>query len=192
MPPIAFRNELLSGGKELFYSEIMEKKREEKACVFNITGGSSQIMPNLTEMVQNFYVDGSGVAVMKEYGMVSVRKRVTVPDDMESSEKGTESLKLAEGELRIYYADDASLNAFIIRVGACKDAAELANLVVGDMMEHTIMNGNIAVKSHFIEALLVFVHFTKGSSVSNVRQQIRKSMVVSGAKKKGTDSIRGK
>lgn len=188
MPPIAFRNELLSGGKELFYSEIMEKKREEKACVFNITGGSSQIMPNLTEMVQNFYVDGSGVAVMNEYGIVSVRKRVTVPDDMESSEKGTESLKLAEGELRIYYTDDVSLNAFIIRVGACKDASDLANLVVGEMMEHTIMNGGIVVKAHFIEALLAFVHFTKGSSVNNIRQHIRKFMDMFGIKKGGKDS----
>lgn len=94
-------------------------------------------------------------------------------------------MKLAEDELRIYYADDVSLNAFIIRVGAYKDAADLVNLVVGDMMEHTIMNGGIAVKSHFIEALLVFVHFTKGSSVSNVRQQIWKSMEGAGAKKGG-------
>lgn len=163
----------------------MENKREENACVFHITGGNNQIMPNVTEVVQNFYVDRSGMAAMKEHGMVSVKKKVLAPTDMKSSDQRAESLKLAEGELRIYYADDVSLNAFIIRVGACKDAADLANLVVGDMMEHTIMNGGIAVKAHFIEALLVFVHFTKGSSVSNVRQQIRKSMEVSGAKKGG-------
>lgn len=162
----------------------MENKREENACVFHITGGNNQIMPNVTEVIQNFYVDRSGAVAMKDYGMVGARTQVHKGADVEPVDKEAESLKLAEGELRIYYADDASLKAFIVRLGACKDAADLANLVVSDMMEHTIMNGNIAVKSHFIEALLVFVHFTKGSSVSNVRQQIRKkSMEVTDAKK---------
>ena len=176
----------------MFYSEIMENKREKNACVFHITGGNNQIMPNVTEVVQNFYVDSSGLAAMKEYGMFSVKKRVPAPADMNHSDRKAESLKLAEGELRIYYSDDVSLNAFIVRVGACKDATDLANLVVEDMMENTIMNGGIAVKSHFIEALLVFVQFTKGSSVSNVRQQIRKSMEASDAKKGKADSDRGK
>ena len=167
----------------------MENKREEKACVFHITGGNNQIMPNVTEVVQNFYVDRSGVAIMKERGVAGVRKKVHTVAGVEFSDRRAESLRLAEGELRIYYADDVSLKAFIVRVGACRDAADLANLVVSDMMEHTIMNGDIAVKSHFIEALLVFVHFTKGRSVSNVRQHIRKkSMEAFGAKKGRTDA----
>lgn len=170
----------------------MEKKREKNACVFHITGGNNQIMPNVTEVVQNFYVDRSGIVAMEDYGTRSVKRKVPVSAGMKPSDRRAEILKLAKGELRIYYADDVSLNAFIVRVGACKDVADLANLVVSDMMEHTIMNGDIAVKSHFIEALLVFVHFTKGSSVSNVRQQIKKSMEVSGIKKGGMDLIRGK
>lgn len=176
----------------MFYSEIMENKRKENACVFHITGGNNQIMPNVTEVIQNFYVDPSGLAALEEYGVVSVRKRVAAPAYAETPDREGERMRLAEGELRIYYADDVSLNAFLIRVGACKDAADLANLVVGDMMEHTIMNDVIAVKSHFIESLLVFVRFTKGSSVSNVRQQIRKSMEVFGARKGGADPVRGK
>lgn len=167
----------------------MENKREEKACVFHITGGNNQIMPNVTEVVQNFYVDHSGLAALADHGMMSVKKRVHPPADVKCADPcadpRAETLKLAEGELRIYYADDVSLNAFLIRVGACKDAADLANLVVGDMMEHTIMNEGIVVKSHFIEALLMFAQFTKGSSVSNVRQHIRKSMKVFRAKKGG-------
>ena len=142
-------------------------------------------MPNVTEVVQNFYVDPSGAIAMKDYGIVSARTQVPEGADAEPVDKEAESLRLAEGELRIYYTDEASLKAFIVRLGACKDAADLANLVVNDMMEHTIMNGNIAVKSHFIEALLVFIHFTKGSSVSNIRQQIRKKVNGSARRKEG-------
>lgn len=165
----------------------MENKREENACAFHITGGNNQIMPNLTEVVPNFYVDRSGAATMKEHGVVSIRKKVHTVADVEPSDRRSESLKLTEGELRIYYVDDASLKDFIVRLGVCMDAADLPNLVVSDIMEHIIMNGDIAVKFHFMEVLLVFAHFTKGSSVSNVRQQIRKkSMKVSSAKQGGT------
>lgn len=166
----------------------MEKKKEENACVFYITGGNNQIMPNVTKVVQNFYVDRSEMDAMKEHEMESVKKREPVPVETKSSDQKADDLKLAEGELRIYYTDDVSLNAFIIRVGACKDASDLANLVVGEMMEHTIMNGGIVVKAHFIEALLAFVHFTKGSSVNNIRQHIRKFMDMFGIKKGGKDS----
>ncbi len=172
----------------MFNSEIMEKKKEENACVFYITGGNNQIMPNVTKVVQNFYVDRSEMDAMKEHGMESVKKREPVPVETKSYDQKADDLKLAEGELRIYYTDDVSLNAFIIRVGACKDASDLANLVVGEMMEHTIMNGGIVVKAHFIEALLAFVHFTKGSSVNNIRQHIRKFMDMFGIKKGGKDS----
>ena len=87
----------------------MENKREEKACVFHITGGNNQIMPNVTEVVQNFYVDRSGVAIMKERGVAGVRKKVHTVAGVEFSDRRAESLRLAEGELRIFYAVDVSL-----------------------------------------------------------------------------------
>lgn len=171
----------------------MENKREKDACVFHITGGNNQIMPNVTEVVQNFYGDQFGEAAMKEGQPGEGDKKVRLSDSEASEDVEPDSLAIAEGELRIYYADDVSLKAFIVRIGACKDATELANLVVNDMMEHTILNGVIAVKAHFIESLLVFAHFTKGSSVSNVRQQIRKKTIaVSGAGKDRVESIRGR
>ena len=188
----------------------MENKREKSTCVFRITGGNNQIVPNATEVVQNFYGDQFGEAALKGsqpeaskdvskhalcFGQthgaaptatVGADPRVrpaikrtfdTPPSDGEApEEEEPDSLRLAEGELRIYYPDDVLLKAFIVRIGSCRDAADLANLVVGDMMEHTILKGDIAVKSHFIEALLMFVHFTKGSSVSNIRQRIRKQV----------------
>lgn len=100
--------------------------------------------------------------------MVGVRKNEYAASSMEPSSD------VAESELRVYCSDNASLETFVVRIGACRGAASLANLVVSDMMEHTILNDETIVKGHFIEALLVFTHFTKGNSVSNVRQQIRK------------------
>lgn len=161
--------------------------------MFHITGGNNQIMPNAGGLVQYFYGDQFGEAAMKNGQPGDGNMKLRQLENEEPEDEEPDSVMVAEGELRIYYTDDASLKDFIIRIGACKDAADLANLVVNDMMEHTILNGEIAVKSHFIEALLVFAHFTKGSSVSNIRQQIRKkSQEVFRQGKDKPDSIRGR
>lgn len=154
----------------------MDNKKKENACVFHITGGNNQILPNVTEVVQHFYVDRSEMVAMEDFSRVR--------PCVEPMDSHARRVMLAEGELRIYYEDDALLDAIIVRLGACRDAADLANLVVNDMMEHTIISIDIAVKSHFIETLLVFVRFTKGSSVSNVRQHIRKKSIEMARKRK--------
>lgn len=154
----------------------MDNKKKENACVFHITGGNNQILPNVTEVVQHFYVDRPEMVAMEDFSRVR--------PCVEPMDSHARRVMLAEGELRIYYEDDALLDAIIVRLGACRDAADLANLVVNDMMEHTIISIDIAVKSHFIETLLVFVRFTKGSSVSNVRQHIRKKSIEMARKRK--------
>lgn len=171
----------------------MENKKEEKSCVFHITGGNNQIMPNATEVVQNFYGDQFGKAALKAGQSMDGDNKAQLSESEKPKVEVPDSLSIAEGELRIYYPDEASLHAIIARIGGCKDAADLGNLVVNDMMERTILNEAIAVKAHFIEALQMFIHFTKGSSVNNIRQQIRKQ--VSSMPPKGkelSDSIRGR
>lgn len=176
----------------------MENKKENNSCVFHITGGNNQIMPNATEVVQNFYGDQFGEAALKAGHSMDGDNEAQlsdggVPEKEESGGEVPDSLSIAEGELRIYYPDEASLHAIIARIGGCKDAADLGNLVVNDMMQNTILSDGIAVKTHFIEALQMFIHFTKGSSVNNIRQQIRKqasSMPPKG--KELSDSIRGR
>ena len=171
----------------------MENKREKTTCVFHITGGNNQILPNATEVVQNFYGEQFGEAASKGGQSRDGGTKAQTSESEESEDDEPDSLTIAQGELRIYYPDDTLLEAIIVRIGSCKDAADLANLVVNDMMEHTILNDGIAVKAHFIQALQKFVHFTKGSSVSNIRQQIRKQ--IQGMPQRGkdsSDSIRGR
>ncbi len=150
-------------------------------------------MPNATESVQNFYGDGFGGVALKTGHSVGSGTKVHSSEGEESDDEEPDSLMIAEGELRIYYQDGALLKAIIVRIGNCKDASDLANLVVNDMMEHTILNDGIVVKTHFIDALRVFIRFTKGSSTSNIRQHIRKQIVEGHQRgKEMSDSIRGR
>lgn len=150
-------------------------------------------MPNATESVQNFYGDGFGGVALKTGHSVGSGTKVHSSEGEESDDEEPDSLMIAEGELRIYYQDGALLKAIIVRIGNCKDASDLANLVVNDMMEHTILNDGIVVKTHFIDALRVFIRFTKGSSTSNIRQHIRRQIVEGHQRgKEMSDSIRGR
>ncbi|WP_455668098.1 hypothetical protein [Phocaeicola sp.] len=171
----------------------MENKREKTTCIFHITGGNNQIMPNATESVQNFYGDRFGGVALKTGHSVGSGTKVHSSEGEEPDDEEPDSLMIAEGELRIYYQDGALLKAIIARIGNCKDASDLANLVVNDMMEHTILNDGIVVKTHFIDALRVFIRFTKGSSTSNIRQHIRRQIVEGHQRgKEMSDSIRGR
>lgn len=150
-------------------------------------------MPNATESVQNFYGDGFGGVALKTGHSVGSGTKVHSSEGEEPDDEEPDSLLIAEGELRIYYQDGALLEAIIVRIGNCKDASDLANLVVNDMMEHTILNDGIVVKAHFIDALRVFIRFTKGSSTSNIRQHIRRQIVEGHQRgKEMSDSIRGR
>lgn len=174
--------------KNHYCFETMGNRKEHSTCVFYITGGNNQILPNVTHVIQNFYGDQFGDAALRaSEPAVSVVSTSLSSDGEVPSEEVSDRRAIAEGELRIYYSDDASLQSIIGRIGNCRDASDLANLVVYEMMEHTILNSVIALKTHFIEALVVFIHFTKGSSVSNIRQHIRRQ--VSFALRQGKGSL---
>lgn len=161
----------------------MKRKNEKTRCVFHIAGGNNQILPNVTSVVQNFYGDCFGEAVL-EAGPLGAGK-VPAPLTEDKENKESDKVIIAKGELRIYYPDKSLLQAIVIRLSNCKDAADLANLVVNDMMEHTILNEDIVTKSHFIKTLQELTCFTKGSSVSNIRQQIRKQVMLPHKKGEG-------
>lgn len=133
-------------------------------------------MPNATEVVQNFYGDQFGKAALKAGYSKNEDRKIQWSKSEKPEEGVSDSLLIAEGELRIYYPDDTAFHDIIARIGGCMDAADLANLVVNDMIEETILTDNLAVKAHFIEALQMFTHFNKGRSVNNIRQQIRKQV----------------
>lgn len=138
-----------------------EKKKQRNAAVanviININGGNNQILPNATEAVQNFY-DAEFVHSKKQDSLV----------------EEDEAVRIARGTLCIYYSDEAELNDIIARIGDCRSASDLANLVVNDIHKHTILTSERMVSKDFIEALQQFLTFKSGTSAGNIRTQINK------------------
>lgn len=185
-----------------------EEKKTGLVCI-NIYGGNQQIMPNATHAVQKFNIQY--INCRPEEGGLSeefLQKMVNMSDcgitmygeNAETEENGTEETHThteetcqhteeaytrmeALKELSVYYPDDTLLQAFVLRIELCRDALSLANLMVNDMMRHTILDEAIAVKKRFITAMLFFARFPKGRSVNNVRQLIKKQITASHPKK---------
>ena len=78
-------------------NETKESQNTARASVvINIHGGNNQILPNATEVVQNFY--GAEFAHVR-----------TQNNGMEEKEED-EAVRIARGTLCIYYSDDWELN----------------------------------------------------------------------------------
>ncbi|MCD7924783.1 MAG: hypothetical protein LUI85_08820 [Bacteroides sp.] len=127
--------------------------------IININGGNNQILPNATGAVPNFY--GTEFAHAKML-------------DGLAEEDEDEAVHIARGTLSIYYSDAAALNDIIRRIADCRNASDLANLVVNDMHKHTILTFERMVSKYFIEALQQFLTFKSGASTGNIRTQINK------------------
>ena len=87
-------------------NETKESQNTARASVvINIHGGNNQILPNATEVVQNFY--GAEFAHVR-----------TQNNGMEEKEED-EAVRIARGTLCIYYSDDWELNDIIRRIADC-------------------------------------------------------------------------
>lgn len=126
--------------------------------IINIHGDNNQILPNATEAVQNFYATGFSHDKKQEC----------------LKEEEDEAVRIARGTLCIYYSDEVELDGIIARIGDCRSASDLANLVVNDMHKHTILTSERMVGKDFIEALQQFLTFKLGASTGNIRAQINK------------------
>lgn len=140
-----------------------DAKREKRTFVtkviININGGNNQIQPNATGGEQNFY----GTE------FVPAKMRDSMAEEVEDED---EAVRIARGTLCIYYSDEAELNDIIRRITDCRNASDLANLVVNDMQKHTILTSERMVSKDFIWALRQFVTFKSGASTGNIRTQI--------------------
>lgn len=169
-----------------FYSEIMKNKKEKINYVFNFTGGTQQILSHVNKVEQHFHGYPFGEVVLNESFSKAIVTQVVSSDSLDQEDEvSVDSMTTDRGELRIYYPDDAAFQVITARLSGCKDAAELANVVVNEMMEHTILNQGTVMTAHFIGTLLEFTHFTKGTSVSNIRQHIQKQVVLRPQKGRG-------
>lgn len=161
------------------YSGIMKRKRTIINYVFNFTGGTPQVISHVNKVEQHFHNYPSGeVVVSKSYSNATVTQTVSPGDPAAGQEVYADRLVVTGRGLRIYYPGDAEFQAITTRLGDCKNAIELANVVVNEILEHTILDQSTATTAEFIATLLEFTHFTRGTSVSNMRQQIQKQMLL--------------
>ncbi len=132
---------------------------ENKATItFNISGGNNQILPNATEVVQNFY--GSDF----------------VGDGFEVERDKKCPLSSAEVQkLHVYIKDESILADYVSRLQQCQSANEIG-LVVVDMIldEYVTVDQDLAAKAVFIEVLKgLSPHLEKGGTINNIRQRIQ-------------------
>ena len=133
--------------------------KEKTNCIFNINGGTIQILPNATQAVQNFYGDQFVEKILKKNAQ---------------SVNNTPSLTDEEKALLPYINKVELLKQYSLRLAQCTSASDIGKVVV-DMRkdEEVRVDEYEAVKERFIKVLIALApNLTGGKTVSNVRQRI--------------------
>lgn len=133
---------------------------EDKSnCIFNISGGNVQILPNATQAVQNFYGDQFAEEALK----ANANAGNAIPELTEE-----------EKALQPYINKVELLKQYTSRLAQCTSASDIGKVVV-DMRkdEEVRVDEYEMVKERFINVLLALSpNVTSGRTVSNVRQRI--------------------
>lgn len=135
---------------------------EEKSnCIFNISGGNVQILPNATQGIQNFYGD--------QFAEEALKANV-------NSNANNAAIHLTEEEkaLQLYINKVEVLKQYTSRLTQCTSASDIGKVVV-DMRkdEEVRVDEYEMVKERFISVLLTLTpNVVSGKTVSNVRQRI--------------------
>ena len=123
--------------------------------IFNIYGGSNQILPNATNAEQNFYGE--------EFAEKMLAKKVNA----------VQSLTEEEQALSIYINKVESLRGYITLLHSCKSARDLGEVVATMCQQEPSITDELIVKQNFITLLLPFVpKWPKGQSIDNIRVAI--------------------
>lgn len=133
---------------------------EDKSnCIFNISGGNVQILPNATQAVQNFYGDQFAEEALK----ANANAGNAIPELTEE-----------EKALQPYINKVELLKQYTSRLVQCTSASDIGKVVV-DMRkdEEVRVDEYEMVKERFINVLLALAsNVASGRTVSNVRQRI--------------------
>lgn len=133
---------------------------EDKSnCIFNISGGNVQILPNATQAVQNFYGDQFAEEALK----ANANAGNAIPELTEE-----------EKALQPYINKVELLKQYTSRLAQCTSASDIGKVVV-DMRkdEEVRVDEYEMVKERFINVLLALAsNVASGRTVSNVRQRI--------------------
>ena len=131
-------------------------EEDNQGIVFNIYGGSNQILPNATEAKQIFYGDQFAKEALRS------EQPVVTP--------------LTDDELRLsVFIGEDSLRKYIAQLKVCKTAADVAEVVALMCENEPNITEERIVKGKFIETLLPFISgVEEGKGIDNLRYQINK------------------
>ena len=138
-----------------------EKKMTEEGkqgIVFNIYGGSNQILPNATEAKQIFYGD--------QFAKEALRS------------KQPAATPLTDDELRlsVFFEKEESLRSYLAQLAVCKSASEVGKVVALMCMNEPKLTEEYIVTSEFIKLLLPLIPgVEQGRGIDNIRIQISKA-----------------
>ena len=129
----------------------------------NIFDGVTQIVPNATKAVQNFYGDQFAEKILNK---------------QEASEDHSPEVASPEPKNLALYISEDRIPGFRAQIRDCRNATELAKVVVSMLDQDSKLTEEIVVKEIFIQLLLpLATKLTTGKSINNVRARINDALI---------------
>ena len=125
------------------------------SIVFNIYGGSNQILPNATSATQNYYGDGAE------------------PEEDDTDKEEEPALSPEATRLFSYINKVEDLRVYLAQIAECTNAVELARVIVNMAEREPRITPEEMVKERFISLFLPLTPlFVSGKTISNIRARI--------------------
>ena len=129
------------------------------SIVFNIYGGSNQILPNATSATQNYYADE---AEPEEDDVNKDEEPILSPEAM---------------RLFSYINKVEDLRVYLVQIAECTNAVELARVIVNMAEREPKITPEEIVKERFISLFLPLTPlFVSGKTISNIRARINNAL----------------
>lgn len=127
-----------------------------------------QVLPNATKAVQIFNGD--------QFAEKILSKQETAEDSF--PEADSPEVASPEAKKLALYIGEECLPAFLAQIRDCKNATELALVVVSMLDQEAKLTEDVVVRSSFIQLLLPFAtKITSGRSVNNIRARINDALI---------------
>lgn len=125
------------------------------SIVFNIYGGSNQILPNATSATQNYYADEAE------------------PEEDDADKEEEPALSPEATRLFSYINKVEDLRVYLAQIAECTNAVELARVIVNMTEREPRITPEEMVKERFISLFFPLTPlFVSGKTVSNIRARI--------------------
>lgn len=130
-------------------------EEDNKGIIFNIYGGSNQILPNATKAEQHFYGD--------QFAKEALRKGAPADSPLTADER----------RLLVYVEKEESLRNYVASLKACNTAAEVGQVVATMCENESRIDEERIVTKAFIEILIPFMTgVDSGKGIDNIRNYI--------------------